>query len=182
MNSNWTCLFLNTISEMPQMRCEVIIANRWLLLDRSDRRATVRRRTGRKATSRVLIRCWNPSVYDRTTLRHCLQYEGNHERGSRTDDSFRTKLKRIARYFKGRQRCVLNLTLGEKAGRRHQCDRGYRLGWRPEDKVLHVWWSVGKWSVLHSSTLVCDNRQQYRYPQPNQRPRRSRRVALKRCT
>ena len=38
--------------------------------------------TGRKGTSRVPIWCWNLSVHDRATLRHCLQHEGNHERGS----------------------------------------------------------------------------------------------------
>ena len=43
-----------------------------------------------------------------------------------------------------------------KAGRRHPCDRGRRLGWRSKHKVLHVWWSVGNRSVLHSSTSVCD--------------------------
>ena len=31
----------------------------------------------------------NLSEYDRATLRHCLQYEGNHERGSRTDHSLK---------------------------------------------------------------------------------------------
>ena len=62
---------------------------------------------GSAGTSGVPIRCWNLSEYDRTTLRHSLQYDGNHERGSRTTAS-KTKLKRIARYLKGRQRCVLN--------------------------------------------------------------------------
>ena len=33
----------------------------------------------------------NLSVYDRTTLRHCPQYEGNHERGSRSDHSLKNK-------------------------------------------------------------------------------------------
>ena len=66
------------------------------------------------------------------------------------------KLKRIARYLKGRQRCVLNFPWVGKAGRGHPYDRGCRLGWRPKDKVLHVWWCVGNWPVLHSSTLVCD--------------------------
>ena len=59
----------------------------------------------------------------------------------------KTKLKRIAP-LKGRQRCVLNFPLGGKAGRRNPCDRGCRLGWRPKDKVLHVWRSVGNRSVL----------------------------------
>ena len=43
--------------------------------------------------------------------------------------------------------------LGGKAGRRHPCDRGCRLGQRPKDLVLHVRRSVGNRSVLHSSTL-----------------------------
>ena len=47
-------------------------------------------------------------------------------------------------------------SLGWLAGRRHPCDRGCRLGWRPKDKVLHVWRSAGNGSVLHCSTLVCD--------------------------
>ena len=68
----------------------------------------------------------------------------------------KTKLKRIARYLKGRQRCVLKFPLGGKAGRRYPCDGGCRLGWRTKDKVLHGWWSVGNRSVLHCSTLVCD--------------------------
>ena len=84
---------------------------------------------------------------DRTTLRHCIQYEGNHERVSRTDHSLKTKLKRIARYLKGRQRCVLNFPCVEKLGDVIH-DRGCRLGWRPKDKVLCVWWSVGNRSVL----------------------------------
>ena len=49
-------------------------------------------KTGLKGTSRVPIWCWNLPVYDRTTLRHCLQYEGNHERGSRTDHSLKEKV------------------------------------------------------------------------------------------
>ena len=59
-------------------------------------------------------------------------------------------LKRIARFLKGRQRCVLNFPWVGKAGRRHPCDCGCRLGLRPKDKVLHVWWSVGNRSALHS--------------------------------
>ena len=47
---------------------------------------------GRKGTSRVPIRCWNLSVQDRATLRHCLQHEGNHERGSWTDHSLKDKV------------------------------------------------------------------------------------------
>ena len=48
--------------------------------------------TGCKGTSSVPIRCWNLSVHDRATLRHCLQHEGNHEGGSRTDHSLKDKV------------------------------------------------------------------------------------------
>ena len=48
--------------------------------------------TGCKGTWRVPIRCWNLPVHDRTTLRHCLQHEGNHERGSWTDHSLKNKV------------------------------------------------------------------------------------------
>ena len=61
--------------------------------------------------------------------------------------------------------------LGGKTGRRHPCDRGCRLGWRPKDSSTSVecWQSVwrpkdsstsggvvGNRSVLHISILVCD--------------------------
>ena len=49
-----------------------------------------------------------------------------------------------------------NRALPKLGERRHPCDCGCRLGWRPKDKVLYVWWNVGNRSVLHSSTLVCD--------------------------
>ena len=66
-------------------------------------------KVGPKGTTRVPIWCWTLSVHDRTTLRHCLQYEGNHEReAAGPTTASKTKLKRIARYLKGRQRCVLN--------------------------------------------------------------------------
>ena len=68
----------------------------------------------------------------------------------------KTKLKRIARYLKGRQRCVLNLPLGRQVGKRHPCDGGCRLGRRPEAKVLNVWRSIGNWPVLHGTSLVGD--------------------------
>ena len=65
-----------------------------------------------------------------------------------------TKLKRIARYFNGRHRCVLNfLWVGKLDDVNHVT---VDADWRPKDKVLHVWWSVGNGSVLHNSTLVCD--------------------------
>ena len=59
----------------------------------------------------------------------------------------RTNLKRIARYLKGRQRCVLEFPLGEKAGRRHPCDRGCRLGWRPGMLATGPCFTVRHWSV-----------------------------------
>ena len=49
-------------------------------------------KVGSAGTPRVPIRCWNLSVYDRTTLRHCFQCEGNHEKGSRTDHSLKDKI------------------------------------------------------------------------------------------
>ena len=54
-------------------------------------KASHKRHVGPAGTSRVPVRSWNLSVHDRTTFRHCLQYEGNHERGSRTDHSLRDK-------------------------------------------------------------------------------------------
>ena len=114
------------------------------------------RKVGSAGTLRVPIRCWNLSVYDRTTLRHCLQYEGHHERGSRTDHSLKDKIEENRALPQRTSAMCTEFPLGGKAGRRHPCDRGCRLGWRPKDKVLHVWWSVGNWPVLHSSTLVCD--------------------------
>ena len=72
-------------------------------------------KVGPKGTTRVPIWCWTLSVHDRTTLRHCLQYEGNHEReAAGPTTASKTKLKRIARYLKGRQRCVVNfLSVGK---------------------------------------------------------------------
>ena len=40
--------------------------------------------------------------------------------------------------------------LGGKAGRRYPCDGGWRLGWRPKDKVLNVWRSIGIRPVLYT--------------------------------
>ena len=51
--------------------------------------------------------------------------------------------------------CV-EFPLGGKAERRHPCDGGCRLGWKPKDKVLNVWMSTGNWPVLHSTSLVSD--------------------------
>ena len=50
----------------------------------------------------------------------------------------------------------IELLLGCQVGRRHRCESGCRLGWRPKDKVLHVWRSIGNWPVLYCSLLVGD--------------------------
>ena len=113
-------------------------------------------KVGSAGISRVPIRCWHQSVYDSKTLRHCLQYEGNHERGSRTHHSLKDKIEENRALPQRTSAMCTEFPLGGKAGRRHPCDRGCRLVWRPKDKVLHVWRSVGNRSVLHSSTLVCD--------------------------
>ena len=69
----------------------------------------------------------------------------------------KTKLKRIARYLKGRQRCALNFPwrVGKLDDVIH-VGGGCRLGWRSKDKVLNVWRSTGNWLVLHSTSLVSD--------------------------
>ena len=52
--------------------------------------------------------------------------------------------------------CV-EFPLGGKAGRRHPCDGGCRLGWKPEDNVLNVWRRIGPcftvrhWSVTQAT-------------------------------
>ena len=89
-------------------------------------------------------------------LRHCLRYEAGHERGSRTDRSLKDKIENNRALPQRTSSMCAEFPLGGKAGRRHPCDRGCRLGWRPKDKVLHVRRSVGNRSVLHCSTLVCD--------------------------
>ena len=55
-------------------------------------------KVGSAGTSRFPIRCWNLSVFFyRTTLRHCLQHEGHHERSSRTDHSLKNKIEENSR-------------------------------------------------------------------------------------
>ena len=68
----------------------------------------------------------------------------------------KTKLKRIARYLKKASAMCVELPLGCQVARRHLCDRGCRLGWKPKDKVLLVWRGVGNWPVLQCSSLVSD--------------------------
>ena len=109
---------------------------------------------GRKGTSRAPFWCWNLSVHDRATLRHCLQYEGNHERGSWTDHSLKDKVEADRALLQRTPAKCVELPLGRQVGRRHPCDGGCRLGRRPKDKVLNVWRSVGNWPVLHGTSLV----------------------------
>ena len=155
------------------------LQNRWPFLDRRDRRAAhvstekldpQEHREFRSGAG--ICQCMTEQRLDIAFITKEIMREAA---GPTT--ASKTKLKRIARYLKGRQRCVLNFPCG-KAGRRHPCDGGCRLGWKPKDKVLHVQRSGGNRSVLHCSTLVCGHRQQYRYPQPSQRPRRLRKFAI----
>ena len=86
---------------------------------------------------------------------HCLQYEGNHERDAAgLTDSLKDKVEKTRALPQRTSAMCAEFPLGGKAGRRHPCDRGCRLGWRPKDMVLNVWRSTGNWPVLHSSTLV----------------------------
>ena len=112
--------------------------------------------TGCKGTSRVPIQCWNLSVHDRTTLRHCLQHEGNYERGSWTDHSLKDKVEANRALPQRTPAICVEFPLGGKAGRHHPCDGGCRLGCKPKDKVLNVWRSTGNWPVLHITSLVSD--------------------------
>ena len=91
------------------------------------------------------------------------------------------KLKRIARYLKGRQRFVLNfLSVGKLDDVIHVT---VDADWAGDPKT-RCSTSGGVLAMVHASQfdIGLRHRQQYRHPQPNQRQRRSRRVALKRCT
>ena len=48
----------------------------------------------------------------------------------------KTKFTRIATLPQRTSATCTELPLGLEAGRRHPCDRGRRLGWRPKHKVL----------------------------------------------
>ena len=152
---NW----IKGIWKVCWMQWRWITANRWPLLDRRDMRAVemwqIRLKNGSAGTSRVPIRFRNLSLFDRTTLRHRLQYEGN-QRGTRTDHSLKDKIQKNRALPQRTSVMCAEFPLGVRAWRRHPSDRGCRLDWRPKDKVLHVWWSVDNQSVLHTSTLVCD--------------------------
>ena len=93
---------------------------------------------------------------DRATLRHCLQHERNHERGSWTDHSLIDKVEANRALPQRTPAMCVEFPLGGKAGRRHSCDGGCRLGWKPKDKVLNVWRSTGNWPVVHSTSVVSD--------------------------
>ena len=62
--------------------------------------------------------------------------------------------------------CV-ELPLGGKAGRRHPCDGGCRLGWKPKDKMaqlLEEYWQLARasqlhhWSVTQATVSLCLSR------------------------
>ena len=79
-------------------------------------------------TSTVLVRCWDLSVCDRATLRHCLQYEGSHEKGSGTNHSLTDKVE-ADRVLPQRTPAMCDeLPLGYQVGGRHRCDSGFGLG------------------------------------------------------
>ena len=127
-----------------------------LCISAGDLGTLAENKSSTQGTSRVPIRCWNLSVHDRATLRHCLQHEGNHERGSWTDHSLKDKVEANRALPQRTPAMCVELPLGGNAGRRHPCDGGCRLGWKPKDKVLNVWRSTGNWPVLHSTSLVSD--------------------------
>ena len=52
-------------------------------------------KVGPEGISRVSIRCWDLSVHDRTTLRHCLKYERNDEGCSRTNHILKDEIEKI---------------------------------------------------------------------------------------
>ena len=112
------------------------------------------KKAGPQGTSRVPIWCWNLSVYDRITLRHRLQYEGNDERGSRTDHSLKDKIEEN-RALPQRTPAMNFPWVGKLDDVIHVTVDADWVG-DPKDKVLHVRRSVGNRSVLHCSTLVCD--------------------------
>ena len=66
---------------------------------------------------------------------HCFQYEGNHERRSRTDQSFKDKIEENRALPQRTSAMCTEFPLGGKAGRRHPCDRGCRLGWHDRSKL-----------------------------------------------
>ena len=84
-----------------------------------------------------------------------------HEGGSRTDHTFNDKIEENRALPQRTPAMCTEFPLGWEAGRRHPCDRGCRLGWRPKDKVLHVHRSTGgpcftvrHWSVTHATVLL----------------------------
>ena len=68
----------------------------------------------------------------------------------------KTKLKRITCHLQRTPAMCVELPLARQVGRRHPCDGGCRLCWRPENKVLNVWRSIGNWPVLDGTSLVGD--------------------------
>ena len=62
----------------------------------------------------------------------------NHLRGSLTDHSLKDKVEANRALPQRTSAMCTEFPLGGKAGRRHPCDGGCRLGWKPKDKVLNV--------------------------------------------
>ena len=71
-------------------------------------------------------------------FRHCLHHEGNYQRGSWTDHSLKDKVEANRALPQRTLAMCVEFPFSGKAGRRHPCDGGCRLGWKPKDKVLNV--------------------------------------------
>ena len=117
-----------------------------------------KRQVGPAGTSRIPIRCWNLSVHDRTTFLTLLlvrkkSWEMQQDQKQPQRQNWREN---HTRHLKEPSEVCIELPLDWEGRRRHPCESGCRLGWRPEDKVLYEWRCVGNRSVLHCSTLVCD--------------------------
>ena len=93
----------------------------------------------------------------------------------------KTKLERIARYLKGRQRCVLNFPWLGKLDDVIHVTVGADWAGDPKTRCSTSGGSAGNWPVLHSTSVVSDTGSSH-YPQLNQRQTRSRRAVLKLCT
>ena len=132
--SVWTGLggklsWIKGMCEVCWMQWPWVIANRWQLLDRRDRRIMVWLRS-----------CWTT----RNTLSSdpVLEY------------SVADKVEADRALLQRTPAMCLELPLGCQVGGRHPCDSGCRLGWRSKDTVLNVWTSIGNQPGLHFTWLV----------------------------
>ena len=57
-------------------------------------------------------------------------------RGSWTDHGLKDKVEAYRALLQRTPAMCVEFPMGGKAGRRHPCDGGCRLGWKPKDKVL----------------------------------------------